>query len=241
VVSNSFCIASTSVPSGATTCNTTNGVAGYITTPNVFVVDQEVVNNVSTGVILSFVQNPTAGTLTQVKGSLLNGYSSGVTPAGIAVDPTGRFVYVTDQATNQVFGDLVTAGGVLSPMVDSPFATGILPQGITVDPRGSFVYVANYSASTVSGYAINAATGTLSGNGATFATGPGATCVTIEPALGKYLYTSNNLDNTVSGAVLDIHTGALSAIQGTAYPTAGQPTCAAAAASGSHATTIVTP
>jgi 6-phosphogluconolactonase (cycloisomerase 2 family) len=246
-VTNSFCTPGTA-PSGYASCTTSAGVAGFITIPSIYVVDQETVNTVPTGVVLGFTQGynlstktPT-GTLTTITGgTVLGGFAAGSVPAAIVVDPTGRYVYVTDQATNQIFGDIVLNNGALSPMVDSPFPTGLLPLGVTVDPRGEYVYVANYASQSVSGFSINTATGQLSGTGTSTATATGPTCVTIEPARGIYLYTSNSLDGSVSGMSLDPHSGALTSILGTPYPSAGLPTCAAAAASGSHSTQVLNP
>jgi 6-phosphogluconolactonase (cycloisomerase 2 family) len=243
-IAPSYCVGDPTTgvtPTGTTACTTTTNAAGYITTPAVYVVDQDSVNGVPTGVILPFTQNGSTGALTKISGSTLGGYAAGSVPSAIVVDPTGRYVYVTDEATNQVFGDIVTAGGLLSPMVDSPFPTGILPMGITVDPRGLYLYVANYSSSTVTGFAINVANGTISASGGQTQTATAPMCVTIEPSLGIYLYTANNLDNSVSGLQLNAHTGALTAIPGTPYPASGSPTCAAAAASGSHSTQLLTP
>ncbi|QHN04141.1 lactonase family protein [Granulicella sp. WH15] len=246
-VANSFCLPDVSGVTYTTkACTTTAQAAGHLTIPSVYVIDQDSVGGVPTGVIMAFQQgvdgsgNP-AGNLVPVNGPLLGGYKAGSVPSAIAVEPTGRYVYVTDRATNQVFGDVVGANGILTPMVNAPFATGVLPMGITVDPRGLFVYVSNFSDSSVSGYAINTANGALSASGSATQTGTGPTCVTIDPAVGKYVYTSNNLDNSVSGMQLNPTTGALTQIQGTPYPASGLPSCAAAAASSSHATQVVTP
>lgn len=215
----------------------------------VYVLDQEVSPN---AVVLGFSENTTSGALTAVPGTVITtvagktvatGYSAGTTPSAIAEEPTARFVYVTDQATNQMYGKVVQANGALVSMVNGPFATGLFPVAITVDPRGKFMYVSNFNANTVSAYAIDQATGAPSGSNGSAATrvGTGPTCLTIEPALGIYLYTSNNLDGTVSGLQLDPHTGGLANIQNTPFPGAGLPTCTAAVANGSHATQMVQP
>jgi 6-phosphogluconolactonase (cycloisomerase 2 family) len=198
----------------------------------------------ATGVLLAFTENTTTGALTPVPGSYPtttypSGVAAGTTPSAIAEDPSGHFIYVTDQATNQLYGYSVTAGGAPLAMLASPFTTGQYPIAITIDPRGTFVYVVNYASSTVSAYVINTATGALSGaaGSATVATGP--TCVTIDPALGIYLYTSNAIDNSVSAEQLNPHTGALSQVQNTPYPSQTLPTCAVAVTNGAHATQIV--
>lgn len=241
-----------------TTVNVGNTpVAVAVSRPNqttgavfVYVVDQEVSPNAT---VLGFSQNTTTGALTPTPGTVITtgpsgktvatGYGAGTTPSAIAIDPSSRFVYITDQATNQLYGNNLNTNGSLTPMNTSPFATGIFPVGITIDPRGKFLYVANLTSSTVSAYAIDTNTGTPVGSvgSASTATDTSPTCVTVEPALGIYLYTSNNLANTVSAMQLDPHNGGLKQVQNTPFPSAALPTCATTVANGSHPTQIIIP
>jgi 6-phosphogluconolactonase (cycloisomerase 2 family) len=224
-----------------------------VTTSNfnnfVYVVDQETVPNAT---ILGFAENTTSGALTPTPGTVITtvggvtkatGYSTGTVPSAIAEDPTARFVYVTDQATNQLYGYVVQASGALVSMVNGPFTTGLFPVAITVDPRGKYMYVSNYNANTVGAYALDQATGspTASLGSQAVSVKPGPTCLTIEPALGVYLYVANNLDGTVSGLKLDAHNGGLSTVQNSPFPGSGSPTCVTATANGAHATQIVQP
>ncbi len=201
-------------------------------------------------VVLGFSLNLTSGQLTSLPGTpsslgvaALPGYQAGVQPSAIASEPTGRFVYVTDQAANQLIGYVVQTNGTLVPMLNGPFSTGLYPVSLTIDGRGKFLYVTNFNAGTVSGYALDLSTGTPAAVAASTDTKVGAnpTCVTIEPSLGIYLFTSDYADNTITGKKLDPHTGALSAIQNSPYSTAGQPTCAAAIGAGRHAVQSIKP
>jgi 6-phosphogluconolactonase (cycloisomerase 2 family) len=206
--------------------------------PYVYVIDQDAINGTATGVILAFQQNSTTGALTPVTGTVLGGFQAGSVPSAVAADPTSPFLYVTDQGTNQVFGEAVnTSTGALQPVSGSPIvgaATGVLPMGLTVDPRGLYLYVANNSSSTVSSFSINTATGAISAIGGQTQTQTGPMCVTIEPALGTYLYTANNLNGSVSGMQLNPKTGVLTLIEGTPFAASALPTCAAAVASSTH-------
>ena len=215
-----------------------------------YVLDQETPTTPK-ATVLGFSQNLTTGALTPTPGTVITtdatgktvatGYGAGTTPSAIAEDPSARFVYITDEATNQLYGNLVANNGSLVPMTNSPFATGIFPVGLTIDPRGKFLYVANFSSNTVGAYAIDTASGNPVGSvgsaSTTVDTAP--TCVTIEPALGIYAYTSNNLASTVSAMQLDPHNGGLSQVQNTPFPSSGLPTCAVAVANGSHPTQII--
>jgi 6-phosphogluconolactonase len=220
----------------------------------VYVIDQETQTNGSPiGVALGFSENLTTGALTPVPGTVITtpaggktvatGYGAGTTPSAIAEDPSARFVYITDQASNQLYGYLTAASGALTPMPNAPFSTGLLPVGVTVDPRGKYLYVANASSSTVSAYAINESTGTPTGSvgSASTTTDTNPTCVTIDPALGVYLYTSNMLASDVTALQLNANNGGLTQVQNTPFPTSGLPTCAVAVANGSHPTQLINP
>jgi len=214
-----------------------------------YVLDQEVAPKAT---VLGFSQNLTTGALTPIPGTVIStdatgktvatGYGAGTTPSAIAEDPSARFVYITDEATNQLYGNLVANNGSLVPMTNSPFATGIFPVGLTIDPRGKFLYVANFSSNTVGAYAIDIASGNPVGSvgSASTSVDTAPTCVTVEPALGIYAYSSNNLASTVSAMKLDPHNGGLSQVQNTPFPSSGLPTCAVAVANGSHPTQIIT-
>jgi 6-phosphogluconolactonase (cycloisomerase 2 family) len=214
----------------------------------VYVIDQEIVSPQ----VLGFSQSTSTGALTPVPGTLITtvggktvatGYPAGVVPSAIAEEQTARFVYVTDQAANQLIGYDVNPNGSLVPMVNGPFSTGLFPVALTVDPTGKLIYVINYNANTVQGYAIDTATGTPSGAVGAFAnaTGAGPTCVAIDPALGTNLYISDNLDNTVTGETLLPNTGALTTDQNSPYLASGQPTCLTVVPNGAHASQIITP
>ncbi len=216
----------------------------------VYVLDQEVSPNAA---VLGFSENTSTGALTPTPGTVITtvagktvatGYSAGTTPSAIAEEPTARYLYVVDQATNQMYGKVVQSNGSLLSMVNGPFATGLFPVGITIDPRGKYLYVSNFNAGTVSAYAIDLATGAPTGSvgSASTAVKTGPTCLTIDPALGVYLYVANSQDGTVSGLKLDPHNGGLSNIQNTPFQgTGGSPSCVASAPNGQHATQIVQP
>jgi 6-phosphogluconolactonase (cycloisomerase 2 family) len=215
----------------------------------VYVLDQE---TTSTPQILGFSQNATTGALTPVTGTTIatvsgktvaTGYAAGVAPSAIAEEPTSRFVYVTDQAANQLIGYTVLPSGALLAMVNGPFPTGLFPISLAIDPQGTVLYVLNYNANTLEGFAIDEATGTPSAAAGAYQTavGTGPTCAAIDPALGIYLYVSNSLDNTLSAERLDPSTGGLSAVPNAPFSASGQPTCVTVVPNGAHATQLIQP
>jgi 6-phosphogluconolactonase len=199
-------------------------------------------SNANPGWVFGFSVGSNGG-LTPVSGSP---YQAGVKPSAITNDPTSRFVYATDIASNELIGYAVQANASLDFMVNGPFKTGNQPTGIVIDPRGIYIYVSNSLDSTVSAYTISLPTGTPStvvnatasaGN----STDTDPVSIVIDPALGRFVYTANLLGNSVSGFRLNPNTGALSTTQATPYPTGANPTAVVAVPHGNHATQSVTP
>lgn len=243
-VAPATCVASGSALGGANATCTNLAVGSGVYNTYVYVLDQELTAAKPT--VLGFAQNQTTGALTPLSGTnttTFQGYSAGVVPSAIAVDGTSRFVYVTDQQANQIYGyGIASNTGNLTALSGSPFSTGLRPVSLTIDPRAKYVYTANFNSNSISSFAIDQATGnlaTVSGGNFTTATGP--TCITIDPALGQFLYTSNNEDGTLSGGQLSANTGQVSAVLDTPFPAGSLPSCLTSVANGSHATQQLTP
>jgi 6-phosphogluconolactonase (cycloisomerase 2 family) len=183
------------------------------------------------------------GALTAVSGSP---WRAGVKPTAIAADPTDRFVYVTDYASNELIGYAIQSGRVLNFLINGPFKTGNEPTAIVIDPRGKYIYVTNSLDSSVSAWAIDLSTGTpsASANAASSAatsTDTQPVSIAVDPALGRFVYTANHLGNSISGFQLDPDNGTLSATQATPYLTGDQPTAVVAVPHGNYAVESVTP
>jgi 6-phosphogluconolactonase len=184
-----------------------------------------------------------SGALTPASGSP---YQAGVKPSALATDPTSRFVFVTDFASNGLIGYTVQSNDSLNFMANGPFKTGNQPSSIAIDPRGIYIYVSNSLDSTVSAYAIALPTGTPSTVVNATASAGNSTdtqpvAIIIDPSLGRFVYTANHLGNSVSGFRLNPNTGAISQLQATPYPTGAIPTALVAVPHGNHATQAVTP
>jgi len=173
-------------------------------------------------------------------------YQAGVKPSALVSDPTDRFVYVTDFASNQLIGYGIEGGSTLNFLINGPFRTGNEPQAVAIDPRGKYMYVANSLDSSVSAYVIDLSTGTPSTavnptGSATNSTDTQPLSIAIDPALGRYVYTANYLGNSVSGFRLDPNAGNLSPTQATPYPSDQKPTAIAIVPHGNHSLQAVTP
>jgi 6-phosphogluconolactonase (cycloisomerase 2 family) len=184
-----------------------------------------------------------SGALTAASGSP---YQAGVKPSALATDPTSRFIFVTDYASNELIGYTVLSTNVLSFMINGPFKTGNEPTSITIDPRGIYMYVTNSLDDTLSSYSISLPNGTPSALVSSTGIGGNTTdtepvSVTVEPSLGRYVYTANRLGNSISGFKLNPDTGVLTSNLATPYPTGALPMAVIAIPHGNHATQSVTP
>jgi 6-phosphogluconolactonase len=236
---------------GGTAC-TTSGLKQNVF---VYVVDQETSPNAT---VVGFYQTSTStGALATLPGTtctttaptVCKGVAAGVTPSAIVTDPTGRYAYITDKTSNEIFGynigssSTAVTAGILTPLVSSPYTTGLYPVAIIVDPRGKYVYTANYNGNSVSSFSLNSSDGSLGGTAAVgnFSTNTGPTCVTIEPALGKYLYTSNYLDGSISAGQLSANTGQLTGVADSPFPSGALPSCVTSVPNGPRSSQYVSP
>ncbi len=201
-----------------------------------------VTSNANPGWVFGFAVG-SGGVLNAVSGSP---YQSGIKPSGVTDDPTNRFVYVTDFASNELIGYTVQSTGVLDYMVNGPFKTGNEPSAVVIDARGLFIYVANALDSTVSAYDISLPSGTpssaLSTTGSTTnTTDTQPVSIVIDPSLSRYVYTANKLGDSISGFRLNPNSGVLQATQATPYPTGNGPSAVIAVPHGNHAIQTTTP
>ncbi len=158
-----------------------------------------------------------------------------VSPQSIAVDSTGRFVYVANEGCEGDFSEFVgsvsmyainpTTGALTS--IGSPVAADFGAKSVTVDPSGKFAYVANQDGGslgggTVSMYTINPTTGALTSIGTIAAPcagppSPGSCApdsVAVDPS-GKFAYVANEggfTPTSVSMYTINATTGALTSI-----------------------------
>jgi 6-phosphogluconolactonase len=230
------------VPTGVTVL--ANGKAVFVTAYDLSAYNPggTTTSSASPGWIFVFTTG-SGGALTPVTGSP---YSAGVKPSAVATDPTDRYVYVTDFASNQLIGYGIYTGYTLNFLQNGPYKTGGQPTSVSIDPRGKFMYVSNSLDSSVTAYVIDLTTGTpstaINSTGSqTNSTDTQPVSIAVDPALGRYVYTANYLGNSVSGFRLDPTAGTLKQTQATPYPTGIHPTAVVLAPHGNHSTQSITP
>ena len=169
--------------------------------------------------------NSTTGALTSI-GMI----AAGTGPDSVAVDPAGKFAYVTNSASNDVsMYTINSTTGALTSI--GMIAAGTGPDSVAVDPAGKFTYVTNFNSNDVSMYTIDGTTGALTSIG-TIAAGTGPFSIAVDPT-GKFAYVTNSGSNDVSMYTINATTGALTSI-GT-IPAGSTPTSIAIHPSGKFA------
>ena len=163
--------------------------------------------------VAGYAIDPATGTLTEVSGSPFTSGTSFTSPLAaanrIAVDPTGKFVYVANYDTNDVSGYTINSTtGFLTQIAGSAFPAGTNPSAVAIDPTGRFAYVPNSFDDDVSEYTIDSSTGALSQIGSPVAADLTPDAVAVNPT-GEFAYVTNFDSDNVSVYTIDSATGAL--------------------------------
>jgi 6-phosphogluconolactonase len=174
--------------------------------------------------------NPTTGALASI-GPPATTFGYGISAESVAVDPAGKFAYVTNSGDvwdydDEADGDVAmytidaTSGTLISAGMINGNCPGLcFPSAVVVDPSGKFAYVANGnnpgSTGSVFMYTVNATTGALTSTG-TIATGINPVSVAVDPA-GKFAYVANASDIFGSAGSISMYT--INATTGALTPT----------------------
>ncbi|MDQ5920545.1 MAG: hypothetical protein QG673_601 [Pseudomonadota bacterium] len=157
--------------------------------------------------ITAYSINSTTGLL-----STIGNYNTGVSAQIIAIDATGRFLYiiltnntVLEYSINQTSGALSSIGSI---------ATGNYPSDIIISPNNKSLYVSNSNSNNLSAYSINSKTGVLSAIG-TYSAGNDPETLVITPNY-KFLYLVNYSSGNISAFVIKSN-GKLTSISGSPF------------------------
>jgi 6-phosphogluconolactonase len=158
----------------------------------------------SAGSVSTYAIDTGTGALT-----FLGTIAAGTDPISVAVDPEGKFAYVSNSGSNDVSMYTIdaTTGALTSK---GTIAAGTRPASVAVDPTSKFTYVVNSGSNNVSMYAIDTMTGALTSKG-TISAGSSPTSVAIDPS-AKFAYVTNAGSSDVSMYRIDSATGVLSLI-----------------------------
>lgn len=179
--------------------------------------------------VSAYFINRTNGHLSPVPGSP---FAVSRHPWGIAVHPSGKFVYVA--LSNNAAGDgvgafMVNSNGSLSKIAGSPFPTKNDPQNLLIDASGKFLYSADAASGHIDAFAISQTDGALTplpGSPYTI-TFPSACISGALPQdisrnpLNTHIYTADSFDNYISAYTRSSTAGTLTQITGSPFKDVG--------------------
>ena len=99
--------------------------------------------------------------------TVVHSYTVGTKPQGIAIDPAGKFLYVSNTGDGRISAFKINAStGVLTTIAGSPFtasgaASSNTPTPLAIDSSGRFLYASNGDDGTISEFTIDSTTGVL--------------------------------------------------------------------------------
>ena len=142
-------------------------------------------------------------------------------PRTIAIDPSGKFAYIThgsiDESDPTDLGSITGwsidgATGALAQLAGNPVAVGVARRYVAVHPGGKFAYVADAPAG-LSAYRIaDAANGEFTAvGGPPVATGAAPVAVAVSPS-GRFVYVANSGSDDVLAYTVDAATGAVTPV-----------------------------
>jgi 6-phosphogluconolactonase (cycloisomerase 2 family) len=152
-----------------------------------------------------------------------------------AIDPSGRFLYMSETAANAPL-DQTLAGIAGLSVIQSDFNVMTLskspytlptssgPKDIVIDPTGRFLYtdLTNVNGSnSVAGFLRDVNTGDLTAiSGSPFASGtlsnPEVSALAMHPT-GKFLFAMNYANGTIAAFTIDANSGVLSQVSGSPF------------------------
>lgn len=121
----------------------------------------------------------------------LGNVAGGMFPSSVAVDPAGKYAYVTSRETGTVYQYTIATSGLLQPMTPGSVWMGGSPEFVSVHPSGSYAYVtATGAGDQVSQFTVDAGGGLTAMTPATVATGVRPQSIVFDPT-GRFAYVAN--------------------------------------------------
>jgi 6-phosphogluconolactonase (cycloisomerase 2 family) len=115
-------------------------------------------------------------------------------PSGLAIDPSGSYLYTANASANSISIYSIGSSGLLTQVPQSPLAacsTCSLPVALIVDSTGNYLYVANQGSGNIGTYSITSGTGfPVAITNSPFTSEKQPSFLVADP-IGKYLYVGN--------------------------------------------------
>lgn len=176
--------------------------------------------------VRAYTVDATTGALSDIAGSP---FATGSYPSAVAVDPSRKYLYVTNQLSNQLTAYRIENGsGELTQLQGAPANAGSTPTFISVAEdttplqlQSKFVYVLDLIGNTVRSFTIDA-DGMLSPGATPLTLANSPSSITLDPK-NHYAYVTNFTDDTVGIYSVAAATGALTEIAGSPVPIGNSP------------------
>ena len=129
-------------------------------------------------------------------------------PTGIAINPAGSMIYVSNATTNAVTRCHIDA---VTGELNACLHTGDnfdVPSDLALNPAGTLAYISNFTGDSVTICSIDGLTGMLTCDAPVGGGFHGPEGITLNPS-GQFAYISNNGNNTVTRCSVDSVTGTL--------------------------------
>ena len=158
------------------------------------------------GNIYAFTMDPNNGTLNGA--GMFSTPGSAPVPIGLAIDPTGTYLYVAANVAGTVQAFTIDPASGALTLIPGQIATGGQPVLLAMDPAGNFLFAGNQTGG-VAAFTIDSNSGVLSQvAGSPFGTSSPAWGLGLD---GQYLYAADGKSSVV-GYSVDVTTGALTAL-----------------------------
>ena len=147
---------------------------------------------------------------------------AGFNPTGIAIDPSGTYLYAANLGGNSISAFTIGANGALTQLAGFPLGeTFAAPLALFIDKSGKYLYVANQGSANLAAYGIGSTGGLTLLTNSPFGTGPQPSFITSD-ATGKYLFVGNQSSPVIQSLSLDSSSGTLTSVK--SFGVAGTPT-----------------
>jgi 6-phosphogluconolactonase len=160
-----------------------------------------------------FSVDASTGALAPVPGSPFAPTVS-ATIGGIAIHPSGKFLYVTSglEANGILAWNIDGTTGGLKVLTGSPFQVGVAIYSAAFDPLGKFLYATAGPAGGILGFNVDPNSGALTAiPGSPFSSGSFLGGPTVDPS-GRFLFAEDPTKHAIVGFTIDSATGALAAL-----------------------------
>jgi len=134
--------------------------------------------------------------------------AAGTNPTAMAMDSSGKFLFVADSVTNTVAAFSIGSNGQLSA-VGAPLAAGTKPVSVSVQRSGNFLYTANQGSNNVSAFSFDSTGALTAVSGSPYAAGTSPSYVLTDTS-SRFLFVANRDSNNIS--VFSISSGALTQV-----------------------------